>query len=97
MSLLAFDLIRYEDKIKKSVKEFFNWEKFGDYDVETDWKAWNKMMGTGKTNKSVSTRKCLDSKRRLDDYLHAGGSDGLGEEMNTKGFMGSKSLIGVRL
>ena len=94
MSLLAFDLIRYEEKIKNSVKEFFKWEKFGDYDVETDWKAWSKMMGTGTTNKSASTRRCLDAKRRLNDCLQNGGSDGEGIG---KGFMGSKTLIGVKL
>ena len=95
MSLLSgFDLIRIESKLKKEVNEFFKWEKFGDYEVETDWRAWNKMMGTGKTSKTVSTRKCLDSKRRLDDYLHAGGSDGLGVG---KGYMGNKTLTGIRL
>ena len=97
MSLLAFDLIRYEEGIKKNVKEFFKWEKFGDYDVETDWKAWSKMMGTGTTNKSASTRRCLDAKRRLNDCLLNGGSDGKGEEYGTKGFMGSRTLIGVKL
>ncbi len=95
MSLLSgFDLIRLEIKLKREVNDYFKWEKFGDCDVEPDWRAWNKMMGTGKNSKTISTRKCLDSKRRLEDYLHAGGSDGLGVG---KGFMGSKSITGIRL
>ncbi len=83
-----------EIKLKREVNDYFKWEKFGDCDVEPDWRAWNKMMGTGKNSKTISTRKCLDSKRRLEDYLHAGGSDGLGVG---KGFMGSKSITGIRL
>ena len=87
-------MIRLETKLKREVNDYFKWEKFGDCDVEPDWRAWNKMMGTGKNSKTISTRKCLDSKRRLEDYLHAGGSDGLGVG---KGFMGSKSITGIRL
>ena len=49
MSLLSgFDLIRLETKLKREVNDFFKWEKFGDCDVEPDWRVWNKMMGTGK-------------------------------------------------
>ena len=52
------------------------------------------MMGTGKTGKARSTRSCLDSKRRFEDILYVGGSDGTGEG---KGFMGNKTLTGIRL
>ena len=94
MSLLAFDLIRCEEKLKRDVKEFFNWEKFGNDLGEPDYRPWNKMMGTGKTGKARSTRSCLDSKRRFEDILYVGGSDGTGEG---KGFMGNKTLTGIKL
>ena len=97
MSLLAFDLIKMEANLIKQINEKLKptkWDVRSSYVVEKDMRAWNKMMGTGKTNKTVSTRKCLDAKRRLDDYLQEGGSDGKGIG---KGFMGSKTLIGVRL
>ena len=87
MSLLAFDLIKMEEKLTKNVNDFFKWEKILPYEVEKDWRAWNKMMGAGTTDKARSTRKCLDSKRRWERKIHKDG----------KGYMGNKSLIGVRL
>ena len=104
MSLLAFDLITHDLKelksnLKNDVTNFFKktvWDEHP-YEVEVDWSTWNKMMETGTTNKSASTRRCLDAKRRLNDCLLNGGSDGKGEEYGTKGFMGSRTLIGVKL
>ena len=95
MSLLyGFDLIRLETKLKREVNDFFKWEKFGNDLGEPDYRPWNKMMGTGKTPKARSTRSCLDNKRRFEDYLYAGGSDGSGKG---KGFMGNKYLTGIKL
>ena len=87
MSLLAFDLIKMEEKLTKDVNDFFKWEKILPYEVEKDWRAWNKMMGTGKTDKARSTRRCLDSKRGFEKTIHSEG----------KRFMGNKTLVGVRL
>ena len=95
MSLLSFDLIKMEEKLKREVKDFFHWDTFETFEEKADMRMWWKMMGHGKTKKTASTRKTLDSKRLYEKYLNLGGSDGLGK--GKKSVMGGTSFTGVRL
>ena len=63
--LLSLDLVKLEGNLKKEVNIFFKSSQWDaqPYLVEKDLRSWNKMMGTGKTSKAASTRRCLDNKR----------------------------------
>ena len=66
--LLAFDLVKMEANLNNQVKNFrkpTEWDVHYNNGNERDMKAWNKMMGTGKTSKACSTRRCLDNKRHF--------------------------------
>jgi hypothetical protein len=69
--LLTLDLVELESNLKNEVNSFFKkaiWD-IKPYLVEKDWRSWNKMMGTGKTAKASSTRRCLDSKRYFNSII----------------------------
>jgi polyhydroxyalkanoate synthesis regulator phasin len=72
--LLSLDLVLLEEKLRSEVEEKFGertWDKVecdNVYDEivkngKMSYSSWNKMMGTGKTPKSRSTRRSLDNKR----------------------------------
>ena len=70
--LLSFDLVKMEANLNNQVKNFrkpTEWDVYYNNGNERDMKAWNKMMGTGKTPKTRSTRKCLDSKRHFNTII----------------------------
>ena len=66
--LLAFDLVKMEANLNNQVKNFHKpteWDVYYNNGNERDMKAWNKMMGTGKTSKSCYTIMCLFNKRHF--------------------------------
>jgi len=71
-SLLSFDLIKMEQKLKNDVSEKFGetvWdskELIGSDSYEMDHGSWRKMMSVGHTPTTRSTRRCLDNKRYHD-------------------------------
>ena len=69
-SLLTFDIVTtdlkvLESNLKKEVKSRFEdvvWDEHP-FEIETDWKTYYKLYGTGETSKTKSTRRCLDHHR----------------------------------
>ena len=81
--LSGFDLIRLEEKLRNEVSEKFGstvWdskELVGSDAYEMDIWAWRRMMSTGHTPSTRSTRRCLDNKRHFDSIVGNGGYAGV--------------------
>jgi len=69
-SLLSFDIVTTDLKVLESnlknevSKKFANvvWDE-RPYEVDVDWNTYYKLYGVGETNRSKSTRRCLDNFR----------------------------------
>ena len=73
--LNGFDLIRLEEKLRNEVSEKFGstvWdskELVGSDAYEMDIRSWRRMMATGHTPSTRSTRRCLDNKTHFDSIV----------------------------
>jgi hypothetical protein len=82
-SLLSFDLIKMEQKLRNEVSEKFGetvWdskELVGSDSYEMDHSSWRKMMSVGHTPTTRSTRRCLDNKRYHDRIVGNSGWAGV--------------------
>ena len=86
-TLLSFDLVKMEQKLRNEVSEKFGERKWDDkcantYDEvvkngEMYYGVWAKMMATGKTPTARSTRRCLDNKRSFNRTVGNSGWTGV--------------------
>ncbi len=81
--LSGFDLIRLEEKLRNEVSEKFGstvWdskELVGSDAYEMDIRSWRRMMSTGHTPTTRSTRRCLDNRRYHDTVVGNSGYAGV--------------------